>query len=164
MQPCPCQSQKTYDLCCKAYLSGEKNPETAEELMRSRYTAFTAANMAYIKNTHDPKTVSDLDLEANEKWAKESTWQGLEILATSGGQKGEETGQVDFIARYSTGGQNHAHRERATFRQIDGKWYFVGGHTPKQETFIRETPKPGRNDPCLCGSQKKYKKCCLKSA
>jgi len=30
-----------------------------------------------------------------------------------------------------------------------------------QETFQRETPKTGRNDPCPCGSGKKYKKCCL---
>lgn len=29
------------------------------------------------------------------------------------------------------------------------------------ETHIRETPKIGRNDPCPCGSGKKYKKCCL---
>lgn len=28
-------------------------------------------------------------------------------------------------------------------------------------TFKRNTPKVGRNDPCVCGSGKKYKKCCL---
>jgi hypothetical protein len=28
------------------------------------------------------------------------------------------------------------------------------------ETYRREQPKPGRNEPCLCGSGKKYKKCC----
>ncbi|MFK0571949.1 SEC-C metal-binding domain-containing protein [Endozoicomonas sp.] len=27
-------------------------------------------------------------------------------------------------------------------------------------TLIRETPKTGRNDPCPCGSGKKFKKCC----
>jgi preprotein translocase subunit SecA len=30
--------------------------------------------------------------------------------------------------------------------------------------FRREAPKLGRNDPCACGSGKKYKKCCLGSA
>lgn len=29
------------------------------------------------------------------------------------------------------------------------------------ETYLRDTPKLGRNDPCHCGSGKKYKKCCL---
>lgn len=28
------------------------------------------------------------------------------------------------------------------------------------ETFVREAPKVGRNDPCPCGSGKKFKKCC----
>lgn len=32
----------------------------------------------------------------------------------------------------------------------------------KQETVRRVTPKVGRNDPCPCGSGKKYKNCCMK--
>ena len=28
--------------------------------------------------------------------------------------------------------------------------------------IVRDAPKVGRNDPCLCGSEKKYKKCCGK--
>jgi preprotein translocase subunit SecA len=32
----------------------------------------------------------------------------------------------------------------------------------RQEPIVRETPKIGRNDPCPCGSGKKYKKCCGK--
>ena len=32
----------------------------------------------------------------------------------------------------------------------------------KGVTYVRKTPKIGRNDLCPCGSQKKYKKCCLK--
>jgi hypothetical protein len=35
-----------------------------------------------------------------------------------------------------------------------------GGETVKVETVRREEPKVGRNDPCPCGSGKKYKKCC----
>jgi len=31
--------------------------------------------------------------------------------------------------------------------------------TPEQKTVVREGPKVGRNDPCPCGSGKKYKKC-----
>jgi len=30
------------------------------------------------------------------------------------------------------------------------------------DTFVRESPKVGRNDPCTCGSGKKFKKCCGK--
>ena len=40
-----------------------------------------------------------------------------------------------------------------------------GGLFPqKVETFRRESPKVGRNDPCPCGSGKKYKRCCGKGA
>ena len=34
----------------------------------------------------------------------------------------------------------------------------------KQETVRRDTPKVGRNDPCPCGSGKKYKHCCGRNA
>jgi SEC-C motif domain protein len=31
---------------------------------------------------------------------------------------------------------------------------------PNAKQYVREAPKLGRNDPCSCGSGKKYKKCC----
>ncbi len=37
-----------------------------------------------------------------------------------------------------------------------------GGATAKVETVVHEGPRIGRNDPCPCGSGKKYKKCCGK--
>ena len=36
------------------------------------------------------------------------------------------------------------------------------GDVPKVETVVHEGPRIGRNDPCPCGSGKKYKKCCGK--
>jgi tetratricopeptide (TPR) repeat protein len=36
-----------------------------------------------------------------------------------------------------------------------------GGDSQQVETVVNDTPKPGRNDPCWCGSGKKYKKCHL---
>ncbi len=38
----------------------------------------------------------------------------------------------------------------------------LGLDDDEESTFVRESPKVGRNDPCPCGSGKKYKKCCLK--
>jgi uncharacterized protein YecA (UPF0149 family) len=40
----------------------------------------------------------------------------------------------------------------------------LGGFLPDENAHVtvrRETPKIGRNDPCPCGSGKKYKKCCM---
>lgn len=36
-----------------------------------------------------------------------------------------------------------------------------GAFTPKVPQYIRDTPKVGRNEPCPCGSEKKYKNCCI---
>jgi preprotein translocase subunit SecA len=38
--------------------------------------------------------------------------------------------------------------------------YAGGEEQPKKQPIRRKTPKIGRNDPCPCGSGKKYKKCC----
>ena len=46
---CPCGSSKLYLDCCARYISGEKLPETAEKLMRSRYSAYVKNELVYIK-------------------------------------------------------------------------------------------------------------------
>jgi SEC-C motif-containing protein len=46
------------------------------------------------------------------------------------------------------------------FLKQDGEWYFVDGQLVAPKTEKRNQPKVGRNDPCPCGSAKKYKKCC----
>ena len=44
----------------------------------------------------------------------------------------------------------------------DGQLYEVPieAEAPKQQPKRNVEPKVGRNDPCPCGSGKKYKKCC----
>jgi SEC-C motif-containing protein len=146
---CPCGSGKPESECCAPIIAGAPAP-TAEALMRSRYTAYVRGAIDHVVATHDPRTRDDVDREAAEKWSRETEWQGLEILAS-----GEDT--VEFIARGVTNGAPFAHRERSTFRKVDGRWYYVdgkGGNEP-----ARRAATPGRNDPCHCGSGKKYKRC-----
>ena len=50
--------------------------------------------------------------------------------------------------------------ERAEFEKLDGEWRFIDGHIFGPAPVKREEPKIGRNDPCPCGSGKKFKKCC----
>ena len=157
--PCECGLGPEIAECCGPYLSGDKKPETAEQLMRSRYTAYATENIDYIMATHDPDTVADVDRESSAQWAKEATWQGLEVLNKEAGGPGDDTGMVEFIARYSIGTNAYAHHERATFRRVDGDWRFVDGEMVKPKPSVREQPKVGRNEPCPCGSGKKYKKC-----
>ena len=79
---CPCGSTKSFDDCCGPYLSGEKFPPTAEELMRSRYAAFVRADVDYIKNTLAPESREDFDENGVREWATKSKWMGLEIKRT----------------------------------------------------------------------------------
>ncbi len=83
----------------------------------------------------------------------------MEILSTEGGTANDSQGTVEFVASYKLQKMKIDHRERATFTKDDGKWYFVDGVELKGPPIRRTEPRVGRNDPCPCGSGKKYKKC-----
>jgi SEC-C motif-containing protein len=161
---CACGKGDSLDSCCGPYLRGEKRPPTAEALMRSRYAAYVQGNIDYIIATHDPDRVSEVDRSSTETWSRQSEWLGLEILATERGTEDDDSGTVEFVARYKLKGVTVAHRERAEFRKLQGSWYFVDGKEIAGPPVKRTGPDIGRNDPCVCGSGKKYKKCCGRNA
>ena len=128
--------------------------------MRSRYCAYVLGEIDYITETHDPKRRDDHDPEQARKWSEEAEWLGLQILSTEGGGPDDESGQVEFIARFRVEGEEHEHRERSLFVKRGGRWYFRDGKVLGPLPIRNEGPRVGRNDPCPCGSGKKYKKCC----
>jgi SEC-C motif-containing protein len=128
--------------------------------MRSRYTAYTRAQIDYVTETHDPSTRERHDAEQARAWAEGSEWLGLEILSTEAGGPGDDSGKVEFIARFRNDDGEQAHHELSTFTKRDGTWYFTGGDVLGPQQVRRASPKVGRNEPCPCGSGKKYKKCC----
>ena len=125
--------------------------------MRSRYTAYVRGAIDHLVATHDPTTRQSVDRAAATRWSRDTTWQGLEIVATERGGEGDDEGVVEFIARGSTNGTAFAQRERSRFRRVDGAWYYLDGRVgaaPATRAVV-----PGRNDPCPCGSGMKYKRC-----
>lgn len=157
---CPCGSEKNYDKCCELYHSGSSKPETAETLMRARYSAFAKGQIDFIENTHIPGT-EDFDREEAQKWAETSTWKGLHIVSTQKGNPEHSDGVVEFKAVYADNeNKDYLHHEISTFKKIDNKWYYEDGQIVGTGPIKRATPKVGRNEPCPCGSGKKYKKCC----
>jgi SEC-C motif-containing protein len=151
---CPCGSDRFFETCCGPFHSGALRPPTAEALMRSRYSAYALGNIGYVESTTAPETRDDFDRGAAESWAKRSTWLGLRIVSTERGEPCDDEGVVEFVATYETSGERVDHRERSEFRKAaGGQWLYVRGAAP-------ELAKVGRNDPCPCGSGKKYKKCC----
>ena len=67
----------------------------------------------------------------------------------------EETLRRIFLARLQTGATT-VKRERVA--KVTGESAGADGTVKKQP--VKKGKKPGRNDPCPCGSGKKYKKCC----
>jgi SEC-C motif-containing protein len=128
--------------------------------MRSRYTAHVKSEVDYIYETTHPTQRDKVDRKAVAAWCENSEWLGFEIIGTEAGGPDDDAGTVEFVAHYRDKNKTVDHHEIAEFKREDGRWYFVDGRAPKPVQFIRQGPKIGRNDPCPCGSGKKYKKCC----
>lgn len=156
MQNCPCGSRKEYLQCCGMFITGEHSPSTPEELMRSRYTAYTQANIGYIARTMKSPAADYFDQTTTETWAKQVNWLKLDVLNAS---SADTRGTVEFIAHYIHNNKRFAMHEKSEFQLEDGQWFYVDGKGPD-----KSSPKMGnkvsRNDPCPCESGLKYKKCC----
>ena len=159
-EKCPCGSGAAYGECCGPLHDGSSDAKTAEALMRARYSAYVVKDIGFLKKSSGPAALEEFDEEACRQWADAATWHGLEIRNCEKGREDDSEGTVDFVARYSANGETVEHREHATFEKVGGKWKFIDGEIEPERPYVREEPKTGRNDPCPCGSGKKYKKCC----
>ena len=156
-ETCPCGSGASFGDCCEPIIKGTRESETAEELMRARYSAFVTQAIDFIVASTHSRTRKDIDLPFIREWSETSTWHGLEILETK--QVNENKAFVSFEAQFAQGDEVQHHREKSLFERENGEWRFVTGDELKNPTVRYEAPRPGRNDPCPCGSGKKYKKC-----
>lgn len=126
--------------------------------MRSRYSAYAMGNSDYLIETLAPEC-RDEDDEEDVAKTSNMKWTGLEIRNFSGGGEGDDKGTVEFVAKYKIGNKAGIHHERSGFRHDGERWFCLGGEiNPRSEQV--KTQKVGRNDPCPCGSGKKFKKCC----
>jgi SEC-C motif domain protein len=153
---CPCGSNMPFDECCKPIIEGIKQAETAQSLMRSRYSAYVINDAQYLMDSTHFSTKFNFSKSQIEAWAKQSSWQKLEIVNTQNGLKNDDSGKVEFKAYYKDSkGVSHIHHEKSSFKKEEGRWYFVDGNViaPPKITI-------DRNAPCVCGSGKKFKKCC----
>ena len=144
--PCPCGSKAAYAECCQPLHHGEA-AATPEALMRSRYAAFVGNLPDYLRATWHPSTrPGSLSLEDSPDWT------ALKIL---GSTENQAQGTVHFRAVYRLAQGFGFLEERSDFLKEDDRWYYLQGETSEGQF------KPGRNEPCPCGSGKKYKACCL---
>ncbi len=125
MLACPCGRTAAkglalaLDACCGAYHAGRAAPD-AQSLMRSRYSAFVLGDVSYLLATwHPSQRPAELTLEAGAKWL------GLEIKQHR--STGEDTAEVEFVARFRVGGKAVRQHERSRFVREDGRWLYVDG-------------------------------------
>ena len=148
---CPCGSQIPFAACCLPILDDHRRAETAEALMRSRYSAFVQKHEQYILASWHPRTrPKALNFDDHPV-----VWLGLEIHESVEGTSNDSTGTVEFTTSYLEHGQLCKLREKSEFLKEDGLWFYLRG-----ECRIKKE-KVERNQPCPCGSGKKFKKCCL---
>lgn len=146
---CPCGSKRDYSACCGRFIEGDLYPQTAEELMRSRYTSFVRGNNSYLKETWTsenlPKEGKLIDPEA--------IWIGLTVHDRA--DLSEHEGSVTFTALCIKGCTLCTLHETSLFKKRQGRWYY---HTGDAEFDSREITRNGK---CPCGSGKKFKRCCF---
>ena len=162
---CPCGDRqdgqaRAYSDCCEPFIKGNAKPEHCEQLMRSRYTAYSLSEVDYLVATWHPSKQSALNRQELIQSAESTEWLRLQVVKSS--QQGT-TGTVEFNAwfndKYANGSApkspiNCLH-ETSRFEKVGDQWFYVDGVVESSGES-----KVGRNDPCPCGSGKKYKKCC----
>jgi SEC-C motif-containing protein len=150
---CKCGSGVIYKECCGRFIEDHQKASLPVLLMKSRYTAYALGKHKYIEETMEGKALETFNPKAVSSWEKLNKWVGLEILKVTDISEDDKVGWVEFKATYMQNDKTHILHEISEFHKIGGHWYYVDGIL---------NPKIGRNDPCYCLSEKKYKNCCGK--
>lgn len=154
---CPCGSGRPLSACCGPVLSGERLASTAEELMRARFTAHAIRDFAFLHRTYRPTSKSPYVPAEGEPTTQ---WTRLVVHSHSPG-RAPEMAYVEFSAYGLEGGVEHVLHEKAEFVREGGAWLYTRALREGPAPYVAAAKKPGRNDPCPCGSGRKYKHCCM---
>jgi SEC-C motif-containing protein len=115
--------------------------------MRSRYTAFALSDIDYLVKTSSEHQAQISTPSQLQDTADSLTFVKLEVIYA-------DKCQVEFKASYLIGDKLEQIHERSDFVLENDEWkYDSGTH------FDTPTIRIKRNDPCPCGSGKKFKKC-----
>jgi SEC-C motif-containing protein len=159
-QPCPCGSGKLFGDCCEPVISGQRLAATAEQLMRARFTAHVTHDALFLHRTYRPTSGQKF---VEDPSAPTLQWKKLVVHAHEPGAN-PDTAFVSFTAYGEEQGIEQVLEEKAEFVRQHGALIYTRAVREGPVPYKAAVPKPGRNDPCPCGSGRKYKQCCLLKA
>lgn len=131
-EACPCGSGNPYAACCARLLDEGQPAATAEGLMRSRYTAYALGRVEYLHSSWHPDTrPAQLELDGGQRWL------GLKVLRTETGGVEDETGLVEFVARFKIDGRGHRLHEISRFERVAGQWRYLDGERGPTDSSLK---------------------------
>jgi SEC-C motif-containing protein len=161
--PCPCGSGREYPLCCEVFHSGTSSFDNAEQVVRARFSAFVLRNIPFLTRTFCPKNRPENYTRELLQTFRETRWTNLNILGRKENPDTKNDALVEYSASFlqknSSGNftsPSETLHEIAFFRVLNGTWYYCEG-------ILQPAQLPTNNQPCWCGSDKKYKRCHLKT-
>ncbi len=147
---CYCGSNHEFSNCCEPIILQQQLAISAEQLMRSRFSAFYLKHERWLNKSWDDSTrPTNIQFEGDLKW--------LDLKIISANVTDNLKSTVEFEARYIKTGKVNAIHENSHFVKRENAWFYVNGEYLKT-TF--KAFKVGRNDACPCASGRKFKSCC----
>jgi len=150
LMKCFCCSGKEYEDCCQPYIDLKKIADTAEQLMRSRYSAYVLKEQFYLRESWvKDQCPAEFELDDGTKWVR------LEVVSTEKGQQEDGTGKVEFRAYFVQQDKLFCVHEISDFQRYSDRWLYYSG-----ELIAEPVVSLSMSQSCPCGSGKKYKRCC----
>lgn len=132
---------------------GVQEADSPEQLMRSRFSAYCIGDYHYIVATYSETQRQALTEHDIQSSAIGIIWFALKVNATD-----NALNTVEFSAYYREGNKIGVLHETSRFVLENGRWRYQDGVIHTDSSSI----KIGRNDPCPCQSDKKFKHCCAR--
>lgn len=165
---CFCGRATEYAHCCAPFHQGLDQPAHPEQLMRARFSAYVLKDVNYIARTYHPSQQSINASAEISQFATQARFLSLKVLDLAGAESlkpengvrwsevpaAEQIGYVHFIATFLLGERLETLEELSRFVMDHGVWSYLDG-----QLYTHPVQKPGRNDPCPCGSGRKFKQC-----
>jgi len=170
---CYCQSGQNFKYCCQPFIQGQQLPVTAEQLMRSRFSAYCDGSdvaLLYVTNSYHPLSQADNSVAEISAFAKAAHFITLQVIDVSDEVPLPESlqqllpqvvvghtlsyGTVHFKVQFIMQDKLHLLEEKSRFIRTDQRWSYLDG-----TLWDHPAQKLSRNDSCPCQSGKKYKNC-----